>query len=167
MPQPTHIYSLDPAQVTPDAGYSASGPTSFSHNTLALTAAPYAIASGLPYSLVSDFLLTDTNGPQEASDYFFQGGHFTNQTILVAWEHTNIPEILVALLGSYSSVVSTPPLPNPPLPNPPATSPLAWQALDYDSIWTITIDGNSNLTADNSLCEGIDTKNLPAAAPQF
>jgi hypothetical protein len=167
LPQPTHIYSLDPAQVTPNAGYSASGPTSFSHNTLALTAEPYAIASGLPYTLVSNFLLTDTNGPQEASAYFFQGGQFSNQTILVAWEHSNIPEILVALLGNYSSVVSTPPLPTPPLPTPPATSPLDWNALDYDSIWTIAIDGNRNLTANNSLCEGIDSNLLPAWAPQF
>ena len=43
-PQPTHVYSLDPAQVTPNAGLTAAGPTSFSHNTLALTAEPYAIA---------------------------------------------------------------------------------------------------------------------------
>jgi hypothetical protein len=84
LPQPTHIYSLDPAQVTPDAGFSASGPTSFSHNTLALTAEPYAIASGVPYSLVSNFLLTDANGPQETSDYFFQGGQFSGKTILAA-----------------------------------------------------------------------------------
>jgi hypothetical protein len=145
----------------------ASGPTSFSHNTLALTAEPFAIASGLPYSLVSSFLLTDTNGPQEASTYFFQGGEFSNQTILVAWEHTNIPEILVSLLSNYSSVISNPPLPIPLPPIPPATSPLYWQALDYDSIWTITIDGNRNLTANNSLCEGINTGDLPKYAPQF
>jgi hypothetical protein len=162
LPQPTHIYSLDPAQVTPNAGFSASGPTSFSHNTLAMTAEPYAIASGLPYTLVSTFLLTDTNGPQEASNYFFKGGEFSNQTILVAWEHTNIPEILVALYGNYSSVVST-----PPLPTPPATSPLEWQTDDYDSIWTITLDGSGNLTANNSLCEGINSTNLPIYAPQF
>ena len=77
--------------MTPNAGLTAAGPTSFSHNTLALTAEPYAIAQDLPYSLVSTFLLTDKNGPQEASDYFFQNGRFSNQTILVAWEHTNIP----------------------------------------------------------------------------
>ncbi len=166
LPQPTHIYSLDPAQVTPDAGFSASGPTSFSHNTLALTAEPYAIASGLPYSLVSNFLLTDTNSPLEASNYFFQGGQFSNQTILVAWEHTNIPQILSALInGSYTNLVSNPPMPLPlstPLPKP-----LQWNALDYDSIWTITLDGSGNLTANNSLCEGINSNNLPVTAPQF
>lgn len=151
--QPSHVYSLDPAQVTPNAGLTASGPTSFSHNTLALTAEPYAIAKNLPYSLVSSFLLTDTNGPQEASDYFFQNGQFSNQTILVAWEHTNIPQILSKLLAGYSSVSNSPPP--------------AWDNYDYDSIWTVTIDGNGNLTADNSLCEGIDSGNLPATAPQF
>ncbi len=152
-PQPTHVYSLDPAQVTPDAGLTESGPTSFSHNTLALTAEPYAIAENLPYSLVSSFLLTDKNGPQEASAYFFQGGQFTNRTILVAWEHSNIPQILSALLANYKNVSSAPPL--------------AWDAYDYDSIWTVTIDGNGNLTANNNLCEGIDSENLPATAPQF
>ena len=152
-PQPTHVYSLDPAQVTPDAGLAASGPTSFSHNTLALTAEPYAIAKNLPYSLVSRFLLTDKNGPHEASNYFFQNGQFTNQTILVAWEHTNIPQILTALLADYSSVSTYPAL--------------AWDAYDYDSIWTVTLDENGNLTANNSLCEGIDSNQLPATAPQF
>jgi hypothetical protein len=152
-PQPTHVYSLDPAQVTPDAGLAASGPTSFSHNTLALTAEPYAIAKNLPYSLVSRFLLTDKNGPQKASNYFFQNGQFTNQTILVAWEHTNIPQILTALLADYSSVSTYPAL--------------AWDAYDYDSIWTVTLDENGNLTANNSLCEGIDSNQLPATAPQF
>jgi hypothetical protein len=169
LPQPTHIYSLDPAQVTPDAGFSASGPTSFSHNTLALTAEPYAIASGVPYSLVSNFLLTDANGPQETSDYFFQGGQFSGKTILVTWEHSNIPQILAALLNSsYTNLVSTPsmslPIPTPPAPLP---KPLQWDALDYDSIWTITLDGSGNLTANNSLCEGINSINLSKYAPQF
>ena len=152
-PQPSHVYSLDPAQVTPNAGLTAAGPTSFSHNTLALTAEPYAIATNLPYSLVSTFLLTDKNGPQEASKYFFQDGQFTDKTILVAWEHTNIPQILSALLAGYGSVSSHPPL--------------AWDAYDYDSIWTVTIDGSGNLSANNNLCEGIDSDNLPATVPQF
>ena len=51
---------------------------------------------------MSNFLLTDKNGPQEASNYFFQGGQFTNKTILVAWEHSNIPQILSALLANYT-----------------------------------------------------------------
>ena len=158
-PQPSHVYSLDPAQVTPDAGLTAAGPTSFSHNTLALTAEPYAIANNLPYSLVSTFLLTDTNGPQEASDYFFQNGQFTDQTILVAWEHTNIPEIVTALLQSYGTVISNPAI--------TTANPLKWDQNDYDSIWTVTIDANGDLTANNSLCEGIDSNNLPATAPEF
>jgi hypothetical protein len=42
-----------------------------------------------------------------------------------------------------------------------------WASGDYDSIWTVTIDGSGNLTVDNSYCEGIDSGNLPATAPQF
>ncbi len=169
LPQPTHIYSLDPAQVTPNAGLTASGPTSFSHNTLALTVEPFAIGSGLPYSLVSNFLLTDANGPQEASDYFFHGGQFSGKTILVTWEHNNIPQILAALLnGSYTNLVSTPSM-SLPIPTSSATLPqaLQWNTFDYDSIWTIELDGSGNLTANNSLCEGINTNNLPQLPPQF
>ena len=39
-PQPSHVYSLDPAQETPNGGITAAGVTPFSHNTLALTAEP-------------------------------------------------------------------------------------------------------------------------------
>ena len=118
---------------------------------------------------MSRFLLTDANGPQETSDYFFQGGQFSGKTILVTWEHSNIPQILAALLnGSYTNLVSTPSM-SLPIPTSSKTLPqaLQWDALDYDSIWTITLDGSGNLTANNSLCEGINSTNLPKYAPQF
>jgi hypothetical protein len=75
------------------------------------------------------------------------------------WEHTNIPEIVTELIQSYDSVTSNPPI--------TPTAPLTWNPYDYDSIWTVTIDANGSLKVDNSLCEGIDSNNLPNTAPQF
>lgn len=43
----------------------------------------------------------------------------------------------------------------------------SWPGDDYDTIWTITIDDDGNLTVNNDLCEGIDTEQLPVTAPQF
>jgi hypothetical protein len=43
----------------------------------------------------------------------------------------------------------------------------AWPSGDYDTIWTVTLDAQGNLTVDNRLFEGIDSTRLPAAAPQF
>jgi len=48
-----------------------------------------------------------------------------------------------------------------------ALSILAWNHNDHDSIWTVTIDPDDSLTANNSLCEGIDSNNLPATAQWF
>lgn len=147
---PSHVYSMDPAQVT-NGSFSASDQSNWSHNTLALTAQPYAIANNLPFTLVSSFLLTDTNGPQETSTYFFQNGEFSNRTILVAWEHSNIPMIVQQLLASYGNTTAVP----------------GWGSIDYDSIWTVKLDATGSLTVDNSLCEGIDSTLLPKTAPQF
>jgi hypothetical protein len=47
----------------------------------------------------------------------------------------------------------------------PATP--AWPADDYDSVWTVTLDGQGNLAVNNSVCEGIPSAALPATAPQF
>jgi hypothetical protein len=43
----------------------------------------------------------------------------------------------------------------------------AWPATDYDTIWTVTLDGAGNVTVNNTMCEGIDSAALPATAPQF
>jgi hypothetical protein len=56
-----------------------------------------------------------------------------------------------ALLKSYGSSQTAP----------------AWASGDYDSIWTVTIDANGNMTANNALCEGISTATLPETPPQF
>ena len=42
-----------------------------------------------------------------------------------------------------------------------------WAPTDYDSLWTLILDAQGNLTADFTQCEGIDSAALPAAAPQF
>jgi hypothetical protein len=42
-----------------------------------------------------------------------------------------------------------------------------WPDADYDTVWTVTIDGAGNVTVDNATCEGIDSGALPGTAPQF
>jgi hypothetical protein len=42
-----------------------------------------------------------------------------------------------------------------------------WPDNDYDTIWTVALDGAGNLTVNNAMCEGIDSSALPAACPQF
>jgi hypothetical protein len=115
---------------------------------------PYAIANNLPFHLVSSIQIADHNQAQLASDFFFTGGTFSNQTILLAWESSRIKPLINALLSTYGGN-------NLPL------LPTAWPSTDYDTIWTITLDAMGNLTVDNDLCEGIDSASLPETAPQF
>jgi hypothetical protein len=119
-----------------------------------LTAEPYAIANGLPYSLVTSFLITDSNSPLLASKFFFNDGQFSGQRVLLAWQFVQIPETLNELLLSY-------------YPHGGAPAAPAWLAADYDTVWTVTLDSVGNLTFNNTLCEGIDSASLPAMAPQF
>lgn len=161
-PAPTEVYSIDPAQVAIGA-MNASGNGNWSHLTPSLTAGPYAIANGLPYSLAASFLMSDPTGPQETSDFFFtypalSGGpnpQFSGKTFLVAWEHSAIAEAVNALIASYYSN--------------PKTAPItpAWPVQDYDTVWTVKLDAQGYLKVDNSLCEGINSATLPATAPQF
>ena len=145
-PAPTMVYSIDPAQVI--MGFS-----NFSYVRPSLTVEPFAIANNLPYYLVSDFNLFDPASPAATIQYFFYNPKFSGKTILLAWEHAHFPQILDALLGKYS---------NPSSPKAPS-----WPSSDYDTIWTVKLDANGNLTVDNGLCEGIDSASLPAMAPQF
>lgn len=150
---PSQVYSIDPAQVYPGAIVVA-GNLNFSYVRPSLTAEPYAIANSLPYNLVSGIELFDPASPQATSDFFFTGGRFSNQTILLAWEHEHFPPIVNALLASY-------------LGNAGQQTAPAWPDTDYDTIWTVTLDGSGNLTVNNTLCEGIDSAGLPVAPPQF
>jgi hypothetical protein len=115
---------------------------------------PYAIANNLPFNLAASVAVFTQNAPQLstlASDYFFIGGQFSNQTILAAWEHDHIPPTVNALLATYLSGQTAP----------------NWPDGDYDTIWTVTVDANSNLTIDNALCEGLASPTPLAPAPQF
>ena len=143
---PDQVYSIDPAQALP------SGNSKWSYVRPSLTVEPYAVANNLPYHLVSDFELYDAATVTPATiDFFFNNPQFSNHKILLAWEHEHFQPLVNALLTSYGSAQTVP----------------AWGSTDYDSIWKVTIDANGNLTVNNSLCEGIDSNNLPATAPQF
>jgi len=145
---PNMVYSIDPAQWFPV------GTNNFSYVRPSLTVLPYVIANNLPYQLVSNFSILNPNVAQLSSDFFFTGGTLSNQTILVAWESSRIKPMINALLTSYGGN-------NLPL------LPTIWPSADYDSIWTVKLDAQGNLTVDNALCEGIDSAKLLATAPLF
>ena len=152
-PSPDLVYSIDPAQVYPGAVITA-GNFNFSYVRPSLTAEPYAIANNLPYQLVTNIQMFNTNASaiQAMTDYFFSGGTFSNKTILVAWEHGHFQPMITALLQAYNVPTNTVP---------------SWPSNDYDTIWTVHFDSSGNVTVDNSLCEGIDSASLPAEPPQF
>jgi hypothetical protein len=154
---PDQVYSIDPSQVL-QGTVSASGESSWSYVRPSLTVAPYAIANKLPYNLAASFEIFAENAPQpatQASAFFFTGGKFSNQKVLVAWEHGHIPPTVNALLSSY-------------FPNGGAPTAPTWAAEnDYDTIWTVTLDAKGNVTVDNSKCEGIQSSALPATCPQY
>jgi len=150
--QPTQVYSIDPAIGVP-SGVSEGVITS-SYVRPALTIAPYAIANNFPLNLAAKVPVFAQNAPAlatDASDLFFTNGTFSNQTLLVAWEHDHIPPTVQALLASYNSNLTAP----------------KWPGNDYDTIWTVKIDGEGNLSIDNASCEGIDSNKLPSTAPSF
>lgn len=153
---PNMVYSIDPAQWYPT---SLAGTYTVSYVRPSLTVLPYAIANNLPFYLAADFELVDAAIASPAvarttSKFFFTGGTFSNQTLLVAWESGHIKPFLNALLSSYG--VSSDQL-----------LPEIWPSADYETIWTVILDGQGNLTLHNALCEGIDSALLPAMAPQF
>lgn len=151
---PNMVYSIDPAQ-----WFHTIGTSNYSYVRPSLTVLPYAIANKLPFYLASSFSLTAGAGndpvvAQNTSDFFFTGGNLSNQTILLAWESQHIKPLINALLSSYGGN-------NLPL------LPTNWPSPDYDTIWTVKLDAQGNLTVDNELCEGIDSSALPGLAPQF
>ena len=161
---PDMVMSIDPAQV---AGI-PNNPSMYSYVRTDMTVEPYAIANNLPFYLVASFSLMDidyTNLPASlstsqsvinATNYLFMGGNYANKKILLAWEHDHLPPTLNDLLSRYF-----------PKGGAPLFSNTFWPGTDYDTIWTVKLDAQGNLTADNSLCEGIDSAKLPPNAPQF
>ena len=150
-PSPTAVYSIDPAQ-----SFALAADFSVSYVRPSLTVLPYAIANNLPYYLVASFYISDPSDPAAAkntSNFLFTGGNLSNQTVLLAWEHLHYPPLITYLLQSYGVTV-------------PAAA-LPWPQDDYDTIWTVTLDAQGNLTVNNALCEGINSATLPKMAPQF
>lgn len=83
---PAVVYSIDPAQVTP--GSNSTVGDYYSYVRTNLTVLPYAIANGLPYNLATGFEMAAQNPPHlatDASNFFFTGGKFSNQRLLVGW----------------------------------------------------------------------------------
>jgi len=147
---PTQVYAIDPA--TPITGsQSASGVSTWSYVRPALTVEPYAIAYNLPFRLAEGF---DWSSGPASSNYFFGGGGFSNSSVLLGWEHGAIPAMVSALIAAYFPQGGAPQTPD-------------WPENDYDSMWTVTLDGQGNLAINNSVCEGIPSAALPATAPQF
>jgi hypothetical protein len=149
---PTQVYSIDPA-VGIHSGL-IDGVITSSYVRPSLTVEPYAIANNLPFNLAASVPVFAQNSPQlstYASNFFFTQGTFSNETLLVAWEHDHIPPTVNALLASFGSSQVAP----------------NWPDNDYDTIWTIKLDSQGNLTVDNGMCEGIGSSLLPATAPQF
>jgi hypothetical protein len=153
-PSPTVVYSIDPAQ-----SFTLAADFSVSYVRPSLTVLPYAIANNLPYYLVAGFYIgeaTDTGVAQATSDFLFtnlSGGNLSNQTVLLAWEQEHYPPLITYLLQSYGGTVPVPAL--------------SWPQTDYDTIWTVKLDAQGNLTVSNALCEGIESPPPFAAAPQF
>jgi len=149
---PTQVYSIDPAVGLP-SGF-IDGVISSSYVRPSLTVEPYAVGNNLPFNLAASVPFLAQNPPQLATDtscFFFTQGTFSNQTLLVAWEHEHIPTTVNALLASYESNQTAP----------------SWPSDDYDTIWKIRLDSQGNLTVDNAMCEGINSSLLPVTAPQF
>ena len=71
----------------------------------------------------------------------------------MGWEHDHIPPTVNALLTSYNAG--------------PLTPSDVWPDTDYDTIWTVTLDAQGNLTVNNGMCEGISSRALPDTPPQF
>jgi len=155
---PNQVWSGDISQFT-QGTTTALGEDLWSGIAPALTVEPYAIANNLPYNLVSSFELSDPNWAQLISNFFFTGGRFSNQKVLVGWSYQQIQPTVQALVSSY--------YPNTPSPLPASLTAPTWLDTDYDSLWTLTLDAHGNLTADFTKCEGINSATLPATAPQF
>jgi hypothetical protein len=150
---PNQVWSGDVSQFS-QGTVTTSGEDQWSGVAPALTVEPYAIANNLPYHLVSGFELSDPNAAQLTSNFFFIGGAFSNQKVLLGWSYVQIDQTVNALFSSY--------FPHGGGPTAPT-----WSPTDYDTVWTLTLDANSNLTVDYSQCEGINSATLPATAPQF
>ena len=77
----------------------------------------------------------DKDHARLTSDFFFTGGKFSNQTVLLAWESSRIKPFINALLNSYGG-------------NSLSHLPEEWPSTGYDTVWTVTLDEFGNLRVD-------------------
>ncbi len=149
------MYSIDPAQFGPGS-LNAADDYTWSTVAPALTAEPYAISNNLPYNLVTDFELSDPlSDAHPTSNFFFYGGKFSNQNVLVAWAYQFIQPTITTLLTDYNA-------------SPQQLLQIsAWPPDDYDTIWTVRLDAVGDVTVSNGTCEGINSAALPPTPPQF
>jgi len=154
---PDVVYSIDPAEMWYSNGF-----MNVSYVRPSLTILPYVIANNLPYHLAavplgSPYEPTDETVAQATTEFLFftcdTCGNFSNKTVLVAWESGHIKPFLNALISRFGNDI-------PLLPDD-------WPSGDYDTIWTVSLDAQGNLTIDNELCEGIESESLPGDAPLF
>ncbi|ABF42940.1 hypothetical protein Acid345_3940 [Candidatus Koribacter versatilis Ellin345] len=150
---PDEVWSGDPSSFGMGT-MSNTGQNYFSGVAPPLTVVPYVIAKDLPYHLVAGFDMTAAASASQSSQFFFTGGRFSQRKVLLGWMYVQNQQIINALFASY-------------YPNGGAPVVPTWSPLDYDSLWTVTFDGQGNFTVDYSRCEGIDSAALPATAPQF
>lgn len=151
---PNLVYSIDPAQAIPGAESASMDNTFYSYVRTNATVLPYAIANNLPYNLAASFEMFAQNPPALATDaanFFFFGGQFTNQSVLVGWEHDHIAPTVNALLAAYHGGQTV----------------QDWPGDDYDTVWTVKLDAQGNVSVDNLTCEGISSPALPATPPRF
>lgn len=161
---PEAVYSIDPSAI-----WYSNRDAAVSYIRPSLTVLPYIIANNLPYYLAAGLQLgnpynvTELDVAQATRDFFFfsrpDGSSFSNQTILVAWESGHIRPFLNELIKSFGAT-----LPQLDTVGPPTGG---WISTDYDTIWTVTLDAQGNLTIHNGLCEGINSSMLPDGPPMF
>ncbi|MBY0243996.1 MAG: hypothetical protein K2Q03_00930 [Sphingobacteriaceae bacterium] len=143
---PDYIYSSSPADIywTPTFPYTYVRPS--------LTINPFTIQYNQPLNLVesSQFIW---NNYESMAQYFFTGNTFSNKTMLIAWEHDTIDNMVKYLFTNiYNQAL-------------PANLP-TWSSTDYDTVWKLQTDSRGNLTFSNT-CEGIADQTLPLSCPLF
>ncbi len=153
---PDQVYSSDPGDPTNSCTIGTpflpieSCPT---YVRPSLTVNPFVIKNKMSLNLVPESSF-NWNNYESMATFFFQGGQFNDQTILVSWEHGTIESMVNYLVGTIYG-------------QPQATSLIpVWQGNDYDTVWKLELSRDGQLTFSNT-CEGISSASLPLACPLF
>ena len=153
---PNQVYSSDPGDPTNSCTTgneflpSESCPT---YVRPSLTVNPFVIKNKMSLNLVPESSF-NWNNYESMATFFFQGGQFNDQTVLVSWEHATISNMVNYLIGTIY--------------NQPQAALLipVWEGNDYDTVWKLELSRDGQLTFSNT-CEGISSASLPLACPAF